>query len=56
MLFQIPAVMLSPYANVHLDFLRQLQTGKIIVTLQFVPKSILFIIDVLVHRVILLCD
>lgn len=56
MLFRIPAVTLSSYANVHLDFLQQPQTKQIIVTLQFIPKSILFIINVLVHRVILLCD
>ena len=49
-------VPLSPDADVHRSVLRQFQTGQIIVPLQLIPKSVLLVVDVLVHFVILQYD
>mgnify|MGYP003166723120 CR=1 FL=1 len=51
--FEVSAMPLSPDTNVYLRFLRQFQTGQIIVPLQLIPKSVLLVVDVLVHFVIL---
>ena len=52
-LFQIPQVSLSPYADMPWFFFRQLQAGKIVIALQFIPKSVFLVINVLIHFVIL---
>mgnify|MGYP007000595296 CR=1 FL=1 len=43
----IVPVSLSPDANEYRFFLRQFQTGQIIVPLQLIPKPVLLIVDVL---------
>ena len=45
--FEIASVPLSPDADVYSFFLRQFQTGQIVVPLQFIPKFVLFVVDVL---------
>ena len=56
MILQVTPVALSLDAGVYCFFLRQFQTGQIIVPLQLIPKPVLLVIDVLVHFVILQCD
>ena len=45
----IPQMPLSPYANRLLFFLRHRQAGNVIIALQLIPKTVVFIINVLVH-------
>ncbi len=39
----------SPYAKVLLFFLRDRQAGNVIIALQFIPKTVVFVVNVLVH-------
>ena len=39
-----------PYANGMFFFLRNCQAGHVIITLQFVPKTVVVIINVLIHK------
>ena len=52
-LFQIPQMPLSPYADIRRSFFGQFQAGKIVIALQFISKSVFLVINVLVHFVIL---
>ena len=54
--FEVSAMPLSPDTNVYLRFLRQFQTGQIIVPLQLISKPVFLVINVLVHFVILQYD
>ena len=51
--FEVSAMPLSTDTNVYLRFLRQFQTGQIVVPLQLISKSVFLVINVLVHFVIL---
>ena len=53
MLPEIAQVTLSPYASGILFFIRQFQTGNLIITLHLVPKPVLLVVNVLFHVVIL---
>ena len=53
---EIASMPLSLDADMCHFFLRQFQTGQIVVPLQLIPKSILFVVDVLLHFVILQYD
>ena len=44
---------LSPYSDRLVFFLRKFQTRQIIITLQFIPKSVAFVIFILFHNQIL---
>lgn len=48
-LADIPQMSLSPYADGLLFFFRNCQTGNVIIALQFIPKAVVFIINVLVY-------
>ena len=49
MLLEIAAMPLSPYPDICLFFFRQFQTRQVIVALQFVPQSVVFIKFVFFH-------
>ena len=44
------------YADIRCSFFGQFQAGKIVITLQFIPKPVFLVINVLVHFVILQYD
>ena len=48
-LLQIPQMPLSQYADIRRSFFGQFQAGKIVITLQFMPKPVFLVINVLVH-------